>query len=78
MPAPTLGRSPSTLLVSTGLASSNSDARRLLQQGSVRANGVVVGVDGALDGVGLLHGRWLLLRRGKRAFGLVEFLPRAG
>ena len=39
---------------------------------------MVVGIDGALDGVGLLHGRWLLLRRGKRAFGLVEFFPHAG
>ncbi len=66
------------LLVSTGLASSNSDARRLLQQGSVQANGLVLGVDGALDGVPLLHGRWMLLRRGKRSFGLVEFLPHAG
>ncbi len=79
---PTVRSSPPdgavTLLVSTGLASSNSDARRLLQQGSVQANGVVVGTDGSLGGIELLHGRWLLLRRGKRAFGLVEFLPHAG
>jgi tyrosyl-tRNA synthetase len=66
------------LLAATGLASSKSDARRQLQQGGVRANGVVLGPDGALDGVPLLHDRYLLLRKGKRSYHLVEISPGEG
>ena len=40
---------PVELLVATSMASSKSDARRLLQQGSVRANGAVVPPDQGLD-----------------------------
>ena len=39
------------LLVTTGLATSKSDARRQLQQGSVRANGVASALTRACDGV---------------------------
>jgi tyrosyl-tRNA synthetase len=63
---------PVELLVSTELASSKSDARRLLQQGSVRANDRRVGAEDGLVDVPLLHGRYLLLRKGKRSFHLVE------
>ena len=38
------------LLTSTGLAASNSDARRQLQQGRVQVNGVKIGPDQGLDG----------------------------
>jgi tyrosyl-tRNA synthetase len=60
------------LLVTTELATSKSDARRLLQQGSVRANDHRLGPDDGLAGVPLLHGRYLLLRKGKRSFHLVQ------
>jgi tyrosyl-tRNA synthetase len=63
------------LLTSTGLASSNSDARRQLQQGAVHANGVRVALDDGLAAVPLLHDRWLLLRKGKRTHHLVEVGP---
>jgi tyrosyl-tRNA synthetase len=63
---------PVELLVSSELATSKSDARRLLQQGSVRANDRRIGPDDGLDGIPLLHGRYLLLRRGKRSFHLVD------
>jgi tyrosyl-tRNA synthetase len=63
---------PVELLVSTELASSKSDARRLLQQGSVRANDRRVAAEDGLVDVPLLHGRYLLLRKGKRSFHLVE------
>jgi tyrosyl-tRNA synthetase len=69
---------PVELLVTTGLATSRSDARRLLQQGSVRANERRLGPVEGLDGIGLLHGRYLLLRKGKRAFHLVEVSAAAG
>jgi tyrosyl-tRNA synthetase len=60
------------LLVTTELATSKSDARRLLQQGGVRANDHRLGPDDGLDAVALLHGRYLLLRKGKRSFHLVQ------
>jgi tyrosyl-tRNA synthetase len=66
------------LLAATGLASSKSDARRQLQQGGVRANGVVLRPDEGLDGVPLLHDRYLLLRKGKRSYHLVEISPGEG
>ena len=66
------------LLASPGLASSHSDARRQLQQGAVRANGVAIGPDQVLDGVPRLHGRWLLLRKGKRAYHLLDISPDRG
>ncbi len=63
---------PMALLVACGLASSNGDARRTLQQGGYRANGVRLGAFEDLAGVTHLHGRWLLLRRGKTQHHLVE------
>jgi hypothetical protein len=46
----------------------------LLQQGSVRANGVVLVADRGLDPRGLVQGRFLLLRKGKRHYHLAEIL----
>ncbi len=66
------------VLAATGLVSSKSDARRQLQQGGLRANGVVLGLDDGLDGVPLLHDRYLLLRKGKRSYHLVEISPGEG
>ena len=66
------------VLTTTGLASSKSDARRQLQQGAVRANGTAVGPDQGLEQVPLLHDRYLLLRKGKRSYHLVEISPGEG
>ncbi len=66
------------LLVATDVASSKSDARRLLQQGSVRANGMPVTLEEGVRQVPLLHDRWLLLRKGKRSYHLIEVFPNAG
>ncbi len=63
------------LLVATGLVTSKSDARRQLEQGAIRANGVALGIDHDLQALHLLHDRYLLLRRGKRSYHLVEILP---
>ncbi len=66
------------LLTATGVASSKSDARRQLQQGGVHVNGVKIGPDQGLDAVPLLHDRYLLVRRGRRAYHLVEISPAGG
>lgn len=60
------------VLVRTGLADSKGAARRLLQQGGVRANGLPVLSDQDLREVHLLHRRWLLLRRGRTSHHLVK------
>jgi tyrosyl-tRNA synthetase len=60
------------LLVGCGLASSNGDARRTLAQRGYRANGVPLDEHTSVEGVALLHGRFLLLRKGRTAYHLVE------
>jgi tyrosyl-tRNA synthetase len=56
-----------------GVAASKSEARRLLSQKSVRANGVVLNADADLTSIALLHGRWMLIRKGKTTYHLVDF-----
>ena len=63
---------PVDVLVRTGLASSRSDARRLLEQRSIRANGIQLDGRGDLAEVPLLHDRDLLLRKGKQTYHMVE------
>jgi len=60
------------ILVGTGLATSNSDARRGLQQKGFRANGTQLSEDSSLVDIPLLHGQWLLLRKGKTSYHLVD------
>ena len=69
---------PIDLLVTTGLASSRSDARRLLEQRSTRANGAQLGPGDNLAGVALLHDRYLLMRKGKHTYHMVEISGRGG
>jgi tyrosyl-tRNA synthetase len=62
------------LLAGTDLASSKSDARRALDERSIWVNGRRLdGVDeaGTVGGADLAHGRYLLLRRGKKRHHLV-------
>ena len=60
-----------TAMVVAGLATSNGAARKLVQGGGVRINGVAV-VEPAMqfDAAMALHGRYFLLRRGKRNWHL--------
>lgn len=60
------------LLVGAGLASSNGDARRTLAQKGYRANGQQLDETTTLTSANLLHGRFLLLRKGKTSYHLVE------
>ena len=58
-----------SLFVSTQLASSNSDARRTLAQKGFRANGTVIEGESLAD-ISLLHGRYVLARKGKSNYQL--------
>jgi len=66
------------VLVATSLASSKSEARRLLEQRGARANGVQLGPEALLSDVPLLHDRFVLLRKGKSTYHLVEISRRGG
>jgi tyrosyl-tRNA synthetase len=59
------------LLVEAGLATSKGDARRSLEQGAVSVNGVRVGPGAVVDTDLVLHGRYVLLRKGKRHYALL-------
>lgn len=60
------------LLVRTGLASSNSDARRQLSGPAYRANGAPLDANSQVRALPRLHGRFLLLQRGRKSHHLVE------
>ncbi|MFG2006931.1 tyrosine--tRNA ligase [Spirillospora sp. NPDC048911] len=61
------------LLVASGLCKSKSEARRTIAQGGAYLNNAKVEAEDAAPAVGdLLHGRFLVLRRGKRNVGGVE------
>lgn len=61
------------LLVAAGLVDSNSAARRTVTEGGAYVNNQkVIDVDAVIEPDALLHGRYLLLRRGKRTMAIVE------
>jgi tyrosyl-tRNA synthetase len=59
------------LATTPGLASSKGEAKRALTQGGVYVNGERAGEGLVVGRLHLLHGRYVLLRRGKKAHGLV-------
>ncbi|MFJ6215903.1 tyrosine--tRNA ligase [Streptomyces sp. NPDC092296] len=64
------------LLVATGLSASRSAARRTVKEGGAYLNNAKVSDEEATaTAADLLHGRWLLLRRGKRNLAAVEVTP---
>jgi tyrosyl-tRNA synthetase len=65
------------LFASAGIVSSKSDARRAVKEGGASVNNARVGGDDAvLRAEDLLHGRWAVLRRGKRTLGVVDTAAR--
>jgi tyrosyl-tRNA synthetase len=60
-------------LVSTGLVASKSEARRQLTQRGVYVNNKPQSEDATLSRADALHGRFVLLRRGKRDQALLDF-----
>ncbi|WP_423445315.1 tyrosine--tRNA ligase [Kocuria sp. KSNUG] len=62
------------LLVGTGLSESKSAARRTLKEGGVSLNNhKITGEDAVVTSDDLLHGRFVLLRRGKKNLAAVTF-----
>jgi tyrosyl-tRNA synthetase len=66
------------VLVDAGLASSKSEARRLVDQRGVRANGHTLAAEDGLAATSPLHNRWILLRKGKHTYHLLEISPGQG
>jgi tyrosyl-tRNA synthetase len=63
------------LFKEAGLASSRGEARRTIAEGGAYINNVrVTDADGAVPEDALLHGRWLVLRRGKKTIAGVELV----
>ncbi len=63
------------LLVSTGLASSKGNARRLIQGGGVYLNSVRINdIDQTVDLSASIDGQFLVLRRGKKNYHLVKII----
>jgi tyrosyl-tRNA synthetase len=61
------------LMASAGIVSTVSAARRAIEEGGAYVNNVKVAETGAVPGPDdLLHGRYLILRRGKRTVGAVQ------
>jgi tyrosyl-tRNA synthetase len=68
----TAGVTLAAALSATPLASSLSDARRTISQGAASINGSVATEDRPLVEADLLYDRWLLLRKGKRNYHLLD------
>ena len=73
------GRLPrvADLMAETGIVRSKSDGRRAIAEGGAYLNNVKVTAEDAVPAMpaDLLHGRYLVLRRGKRTVGGVEVEP---
>jgi tyrosyl-tRNA synthetase len=54
------------------LVASKGEARRAIAQGGVYLNGARVSEGQALSGADLLHGRYAVVRKGKKAYGLID------
>ncbi|MEM1331130.1 MAG: tyrosine--tRNA ligase [Planctomycetota bacterium] len=67
------GLDPVALLVSTGLAKSNREAREFLGNGSVSVNGTKIDAETTLDASRLLHGSLMAIRRGKKSWHLTRW-----
>jgi tyrosyl-tRNA synthetase len=68
----TAGVTLAAALAATPLASSLSDARRTISQGAASVNGEAVQADRPLTNADLLYDRWLLLRKGKRNYHVLD------
>jgi tyrosyl-tRNA synthetase len=67
------GDSIADLLAATGVVASKGAARRAIAEGGASVNNVrVASEDAVLSADDLLHGRWAVLRRGKRTLAVVD------
>jgi tyrosyl-tRNA synthetase len=64
------------LLVASGLSESKGAARRTVSEGGAYVNNVKIATDAWVpQQADFLHGKWLVLRRGKRNFAGIERVP---
>lgn len=71
--APDAGVDVFECLVQLGIAASRGAAKRLLEQGGISVNGTKLGAaDKVIGEDRLLRGRYLLIKKGQREFGLVH------
>lgn len=69
----TAGDAIADLLAATGVVASKGAARRAIAEGGASVNNVrVASEDAVLTDKDLLHGRWAVLRRGKRTLAVVD------
>jgi tyrosyl-tRNA synthetase len=66
------GLDPVPVLVASGLAKSNSEARRLLADQAVTATGRRLAEGDRITTGDVRHDRWVLLRKGKRSYAVVD------
>jgi tyrosyl-tRNA synthetase len=70
------GATVADLMASSGIVPSKSAARRVIEEGGAYLNNVkVTDINAIPDAGDLLHGRFLVLRRGKRTVGGIELSP---
>ncbi len=67
-----------SVLVRSGLAASVGDGRRQLDQRGISVNGTKAEPGRTLTTADLLHGRWVLLRKGKRDWAILDAHPEFG
>ena len=60
------------LLARAGVVTSNSEARRTIQQKGLKVNGKTLEEGETLASKGILHDRWVLVRKGKTSYHLFE------
>jgi tyrosyl-tRNA synthetase len=63
-----------TALVATGLAGSNSEARRFIEQGGVYVNGKPITLDAAVAADDTLDGTHIVIRRGKNSNAILKLV----
>ncbi len=61
------------LLAEAGVAASKGEAVRLIKQNGVSVNGAKLSGESTIDENDLLHGQFLLVRRGKKSVSLINF-----
>jgi tyrosyl-tRNA synthetase len=71
-----IGKLIELLIGPGGLFESKKDAKRAIQQGGFYVNGTRIGVEQTqLEAGDLLHGRYLLVKKGNKNYALVEVTP---
>jgi tyrosyl-tRNA synthetase len=59
-------------LVASGLATSNGEARRAIEQGGIYVNGRRAEIGATLDAAETLAGGWTLVRKGKSNYRMLR------